>query len=54
MQFNLKGDTAIRHALEKGVPVAELEAAWQDELGRFMETRREFLLYPVRLNGVHG
>jgi uncharacterized protein YbbC (DUF1343 family) len=45
LQFNLKGDTAIRNGLEKGVPVAELEVIWQDELGHFMEARGEFLLY---------
>ncbi len=42
----LTGDAAIRLGLEQGLSAAELEAAWQEDLARFMETRREFLLYP--------
>ena len=42
----LTGDDAIRRGLERGLGVAELESAWQDDLNRFMELRREFLLYP--------
>ena len=42
----LTGDDAIRHGLERGLSVAELESAWQEDLARFMEVRREFLLYP--------
>ena len=42
----LTGDAAIRLGLERGLTAAELEAAWQEDLARFMETRREFLLYP--------
>jgi uncharacterized protein YbbC (DUF1343 family) len=42
----LTGDDAIRRGLENGRSAAELEASWQDDLGRFMEVRREFLLYP--------
>jgi uncharacterized protein YbbC (DUF1343 family) len=41
----LTGDEVIRRGLEQGVSVAELEAAWQADLRRFMEVRREFLLY---------
>jgi uncharacterized protein YbbC (DUF1343 family) len=41
----LTGDAAIREGLDKGAPVADLEAAWQGELEEFMEARREFLLY---------
>jgi uncharacterized protein YbbC (DUF1343 family) len=41
----LTGDSAIRIGLENGLSVADLETAWQDDLGRFMEVRREFLLY---------
>jgi uncharacterized protein YbbC (DUF1343 family) len=41
----LTGDSAIREGLEDGLSVADLEAAWQDDLGRFMEVRGEFLLY---------
>jgi uncharacterized protein YbbC (DUF1343 family) len=42
----LTGDDAIRRGLERGLTVAELESAWQDDLNRFMEVRQEFLLYP--------
>lgn len=42
----LTGDDLIRRGLENGLTVPELEAAWQDDLNRFMEVRREFLLYP--------
>ncbi len=42
----LTGDDLIRRGLENGLTVPELEAAWQDDLARFMEVRREFLLYP--------
>jgi uncharacterized protein YbbC (DUF1343 family) len=41
----LTGDDVIRQGLEKGQSVEELEAAWQDDLGQFMEVRREFLFY---------
>ncbi len=42
----LLGDPTLRPALESGVPVEELEAAWQPELERFARSRRPFLLYP--------
>ena len=42
----LTGDDTIRRGLEQGLTVAELESAWQEDLARFMEVRREFLLYP--------
>lgn len=41
----LTGDDAIRRGLENGLSVTELESAWQDDLMRFMEVRREFLIY---------
>ena len=41
----LTGDSAVRVELESGQSVADLEAVWQEDLGRFMEERREFLLY---------
>jgi uncharacterized protein YbbC (DUF1343 family) len=41
----LTGDAAIREGLDKRTPVPELEAAWQEELGEFLEVRREFLIY---------
>ena len=42
----LTGDAAIRLGLEQGRSAAELEASWQEDLNRFLEVRREFLLYP--------
>jgi len=42
----LTGDDLIRRGLENGLTVTELEAAWQEDLNRFMEVRQEFLLYP--------
>jgi uncharacterized protein YbbC (DUF1343 family) len=42
----LTGDDLIRRGLENCLTVPELEAAWQDDLNRFMEVRQEFLLYP--------
>ncbi len=42
----LTGDPAIREGLVQGVPVPELEAAWQAELAEFLSCRRPFLLYP--------
>ena len=42
----LTGDAAIRLGLEQGLTAAELEADWQEDLARFLETRRKFLLYP--------
>jgi uncharacterized protein YbbC (DUF1343 family) len=41
----LTGDAAIRLALEQGFSAADLEDAWQEDLARFMEVRREFLIY---------
>jgi uncharacterized protein YbbC (DUF1343 family) len=41
----LTGDAAIREGLDKGVPVKQLEAAWQRELAGFVEARQEYLLY---------
>jgi uncharacterized protein YbbC (DUF1343 family) len=41
----LTGDDAIRLGLEQGQTTAELEKAWQADLTRFMEVRREFLIY---------
>jgi uncharacterized protein YbbC (DUF1343 family) len=42
----LTGDDMIRKGLENGLTVAEMESAWQEDLGRFLEVRREFLMYP--------
>jgi uncharacterized protein YbbC (DUF1343 family) len=41
----LTGDAAIREGLDQGTPVADLEAAWQNDLQEFLQARREFLLY---------
>jgi uncharacterized protein YbbC (DUF1343 family) len=42
----LTGDAAIRLGLEQGRSAAELESAWQEDLTRVLEVRRDFLLYP--------
>jgi uncharacterized protein YbbC (DUF1343 family) len=42
----LTGDSAIRMGLERGRSAAELEGTWMEDLGRFLEVRREFLIYP--------
>jgi uncharacterized protein YbbC (DUF1343 family) len=42
----LTGDDRIRRGLDKGLSAAELEDSWQEDLSRFLEVRREFLLYP--------
>jgi uncharacterized protein YbbC (DUF1343 family) len=41
----LTGDNALREALDQGVPIKDLEAAWQAELDEFLKTRHEFFLY---------
>jgi uncharacterized protein YbbC (DUF1343 family) len=41
----LTGDDAIRRGLDKGLSAGELEDSWQADLARFLEVRREFLLY---------
>ncbi len=42
----LTGDAAIREGIDAGRPISELEAAWRKDLARFLEVRREFLIYP--------
>ncbi len=39
------GAQFVRHELEKGTPVIEIEALWLDELEDFKKIRQEFLLY---------
>jgi uncharacterized protein YbbC (DUF1343 family) len=41
----LTGDDCIRRGLDRGLSASELEAAWQEDLARFMEVREEFLIY---------
>lgn len=41
----LTGDPAIRAGLEAGLPVRDLEAAWQPALQDFLRRRLDFLLY---------
>jgi uncharacterized protein YbbC (DUF1343 family) len=42
----LTADAAIREGLVQGVAVADLEAAWQEDLAAFLGRRRPYLLYP--------
>jgi uncharacterized protein YbbC (DUF1343 family) len=45
-QFDrLAGGPELRAALERGEPVAAIAAVWREELTRFKERRRAFLLY---------
>jgi uncharacterized protein YbbC (DUF1343 family) len=39
------GDQTIRHRLEAGEPVGDIEASWQDGLEEFKEISRQFHLY---------
>jgi uncharacterized protein YbbC (DUF1343 family) len=46
-QFDrLAGGPDLRSALERGEPTATIAAHWRDELTRFKDRRRRFLLYP--------
>jgi len=42
----LLGRTDLRPMIEAGAPLAEMEAAWRDDLAAFLSTRSRFLLYP--------
>ena len=42
----LLGRAGLREALEDEADLADLEAGWTDDLGRFDAERRRFLLYP--------
>jgi uncharacterized protein YbbC (DUF1343 family) len=41
----LTGDAAIREGLDQGTPALDLEAAWQKELGEFLDVWWDFLIY---------
>lgn len=41
----LCGGLNIRRAIERGIPLARLEASWRPDLARFAAARRPFLLY---------
>lgn len=46
-QFDrLAGGPELRAAIERGEPVSAVAARWREELKRFRERRRPFLLYP--------
>ena len=42
----LLGRADLRPMLEAGAPLAEMTAAWRDDLARFEADRRRYLLYP--------
>lgn len=41
----IMGDRSLRRRLEKLEPIASLEASWQEDLARFKDIGREFMLY---------
>jgi uncharacterized protein YbbC (DUF1343 family) len=41
----LSGTTALREAIDANVPVDEIVASWQDELARYQERCRAWMLY---------
>jgi len=41
----LGGGPSMRRAIERGVPLARLEASWRRDLSRFARARQPFLLY---------
>jgi uncharacterized protein YbbC (DUF1343 family) len=46
-QFDrLAGGPELRTAIQHGEPVSGIAAHWQQELGRFRDRRKQFLLYP--------
>ena len=42
----LMGTDRVRHALDEGVPAAEIVDGWRDEIDAFRERRQPYLLYP--------
>ncbi len=46
-QFDrLAGGPELRTAIERGAPIPAITAGWREELKRFRDRRRDFLLYP--------
>jgi uncharacterized protein YbbC (DUF1343 family) len=46
-QFDrLAGGPELRVAIERGQAVSAIAARWREELKRFLDRRRAFLLYP--------
>lgn len=46
-QFDrLAGGPELRTAIQNGEPVSGIASHWQEELGRFRDRRKQFLLYP--------
>jgi uncharacterized protein YbbC (DUF1343 family) len=43
----ITGDAAVRHDLEDGRSVIDMERAWQDDLEKWLAVRSRHLLYPV-------
>ena len=40
------GDKKVREELETGLPIQDIEAAWQEKLVKFKEVRTRYFLYP--------
>jgi uncharacterized protein YbbC (DUF1343 family) len=45
-QFDRLAGPELRPDLERGTPLSAIARRWRDELSRFRERRRPFLLYP--------
>jgi uncharacterized protein YbbC (DUF1343 family) len=45
-QFDRLAGPELRPDIERGVPLSSIAARWRDELSRFRDRRRPFLLYP--------
>lgn len=41
----LAGNTKLRQQFEKGTSLEEIEASWEEDRSRFLETRKKYLLY---------
>ena len=42
----LTGQTRIREMIASGASAAEIEASWKDDVERFRQQRKKYLIYP--------